>query len=206
MKKRYKALIILAVFLTILIYAFTFGKYTGVHPGEIGLAYGINANVNNEQVVDNAKKLKGVLYDFSQGNFNNIGGKAGFIVCVDVVDISYSRAGFPIEEYLKQDYAKNKESYISKGLHNTPATSFFFRRVQNYYTYCENNGLLIKQCMQPQQGDLVFYGKNHVTLVSKSNNDGTYNEIESIGSGIIVQEHINKKWVTKDVGRILGSK
>lgn len=202
MKKRYKALIILSIFLFICAYVFTGGRYQGVHPGEIGSAYGVNASANADLVIEKAKQLKGVVYDFSQGAFHNAGGKAGFIVCVDIIDIAYSQSGFPFEEYLKKDYLKNKDSYTVKGLYNTPDTPFFFRRVINYYTYCENNGSLIKQCTRPQKGDLVFYGKEHIALVSKDNDDGTYNEIEAIGSGIIVQEHINKKWETKDVGRI----
>lgn len=203
MKKRYRILIIPAIFLFIFAYVFTVGRYQGVHPGEIGPVYGVNASTNADMVIEKARQLKGVVYDFSQGSLDNAGGKAGFIVCVDVIDIAYSQAGFPFEEYLKKDYLKNKDSYALKGSYNAPDTPFFFRRVMNYYTYCDNNGLLIKQCTKPQKGDLVFYGKKHITLVSQYNDDGTYNEIEAIGSGVIVQEHINKKWETKDVGRIL---
>lgn len=202
MKKHYIILIILSIFLFIFAYVFTVGRYQGVHPGEIGSAYGVNTNSNADLVIFKARQLKGVVYDFFQGSLHNAGGKAGFLVCVDVVDIAYSQAGFPFEEYLRKDYLQNKDSYTVTGSYNTPDTPFFFRRVTNYYTYCENNGFLIKQCAKPQKGDLVFYGKKHITLVSKYNNDGTYNEIEAIGSGVIVQEHINKKWETKDVGRI----
>lgn len=86
---------------------------------------------------------------------------------------------------------------------NTPASRFFFRRVRNIYDYCKGNNKLIRNCKVPKIGDLVFYSRWHVAMVTEVYKDGTYNEIEASPWTFFTVEHKNKKWVPKDVGRIL---
>src|SRR5512135_1109921 len=65
---------------------------------------GIKSIVKPEEVVEEARKLTGIVYDPVQGRFSNIGGRLGFIVCMDVPVISYSNAGFSIKDALDKDY------------------------------------------------------------------------------------------------------
>lgn len=159
---------------------------------------------NIEDIVSNARKMEGTLYDYSQGKYDNLAGKLGFLVCVDIPKISYAEAGIYFEQILSEDFNKHSNLYDTEDGINTPSTSFFYRRTRNYYRYFELNNKLIKNCESPKVGDLVFYGKDHIALVSEVHDDGTYNEIETAPWTIFAVEHKNKKWENRDVGRILG--
>jgi len=158
---------------------------------------------NMTDIISNTRDLKGILYDQLQGRLNNIGGKFGLIVCIDVPRIAYANAGIYIEKLMNEDYKANKTKYDSRNGTNTPNTQFFFRRVSNLFVYCRNSNKLIEKCLVPRIGDIVFYGTGHVTLVSDVHNDGTYDELETHPGTIVVIEHKNKKWVPRNVGRIL---
>lgn len=158
---------------------------------------------NKDDIVKNAKQLKGIFYDYFKGRYNNIGGRLGFLVCIDVPRIAYSEAGIHFNRILEKDFQVNSEFYDTEDGINTPASPFFYRRVRNYYSFFEANNKLIRDCEQPQAGDLVFYGKYHVALVTGVHHDGTYDEIETAPWTGFVVEHQNKKWVPIDVGRIL---
>jgi uncharacterized protein YijF (DUF1287 family) len=154
-------------------------------------------------IARNARGLLGIGYDFSQGKFDNLGGRLGLVVCVDVPRLAYAGAGISLEKLLKDDFAAHPSHYDTDGGRNTPASPFFGRRVRNLYVYCHGNGCLIEKCGEPKVGDLVFYGRVHVALVVEVHGDGTYDEIEAAPAALVVAEHRHKRWVARDVGRIL---
>ncbi|MGE5480713.1 MAG: DUF1287 domain-containing protein [Chloroflexota bacterium] len=158
---------------------------------------------NAQDIAENARKLKGTFYEYFKGLYENIGGKAGFLVCYDVPRIAYRKAGLSLDVLLREDYAKNKDNYNPEKGINLPNTDYFFRRTRNLYAYCEGNGKLIKNCLKPRPGDVLFYGRYHITLVIEVNPDGTINEVESAPETIFITEHKNKKWRPMDVGRLL---
>lgn len=54
---------------------------------------------NIEDIVSNVRKMEGTLYDYSQGKYDNLAGKLGFLVCVDIPKISYAEAGYILNKY-----------------------------------------------------------------------------------------------------------
>ena len=204
-KSRRKIISILLVLIVFVIlvgtYILLFHTYKGDPPGSLNYPQKDNVDVND--VISNARKLKGVFYDQLQGSFNNIGGKSGFLVCCDIPNIAYAQAGFSFEKFLKDDFSSHPEHYNTRNGTNTPSTIFFYRRVENFYAYCKYNNKLIINCESPKVGDLIFYGQSHVSLVSEVHSDGTINEIETNRGTIFVVEHVNKKWTNQTVGRVL---
>ncbi len=210
-KSIFKFLIILALLLILISgYLIIFHGYRDTesnYSDRVASIYEVDADgdgvPNKEDIVKNARALKGVFYEYLKGKYNNLGGRLGFLVCIDVPRIAYAKAGIDFEPLLKKDFTINKSYYDVEGGSNTPESPFFSRRVRNYYAFFEANNQLIKQCKQPQVGDLVFYGRYHVALVSGVHEDGTYNEIETAPWTGFVVEHKNKNWVPIDVGRML---
>jgi uncharacterized protein YijF (DUF1287 family) len=154
-------------------------------------------------VARNARGLRGIGYDLFQGKYDNLGGRIGLVVCVDVPRIAYAGAGISLEKLLRDDFAAHPGHYDTDGGRNTPASPFFCRRVRNLYAYCLGNGCLIAGCAEPRVGDLVFYGRMHVALVTGVHGDGTYDEVEAAPRAVFVVEHEKKRWLARDVGRIL---
>jgi len=161
---------------------------------------GIN---NRRDMVNAANSLVGTLYDPLKGGYGNIGGKMGFIVCIDVPRIAYEKAGIYFQYLLTEDFQNHPEHYDIQNGMNTPDTPYFFRRVRNVYDYADGNGYLIHKSKTPAVGDIVFYGRYHAAMVTKVYNNGTYDEVEADPKLIFVQKHIHKKWQPRDVGRIL---
>jgi uncharacterized protein YijF (DUF1287 family) len=215
MKKLIKrAAIVLAIPLLILIYLLIFHSYKGdefttASAGsstlDLPLQPDINQNgiSNKDEISEEGRKLVGTLYDPLKGSIYNIGGKMGFIVCIDVPRIAYGHAGISLTNLLAEDYKNNPEHYDTEGGINTPETPFFFRRVRNVYDFAKGNDLLIEKAKTPEVGDIVFYGRYHATLVTAVHEDGTYDEVEAHPKLIFVKEHKNKEWIPRDVARIL---
>ena len=111
MKKKMIILSIAVSAALIIIYIFTIGRYKGEKAGEIGLKYGIKYHILQSDVVQKAREERGVIYDFSQGKFKNLFSHFGFIVCSDLIDIALSKAGYPLEYEMKNDYKLNKNKY-----------------------------------------------------------------------------------------------
>ena len=103
-KKRFKLFLgILSIMVVLsIIYILLFCAYKGDSPGSLN--YPEKDNVKVSDVISNARKLKGVFYDQLQGGLNNIGGKSGFLVCCDVPNIAYAKAGISLEKLLNDDY------------------------------------------------------------------------------------------------------
>lgn len=162
-----------------------------------------NGTSNKQDLISGAKRLVGVLYDPLKGGHGNIGGRMGFIVCIDVPRIAYADAGISLDQLLKDDYAQHPIHYETQGGTNTPATPYFYRRVRNVYDYARTNGMLVPQAAKPKVGDIVFYSRYHATLVVGTHKDGTYDEVEAKPNQIFVREHVKKKWKVRDVARLL---
>jgi hypothetical protein len=182
------------------VYINTIGRYHGEKPGSIGIKYGINKYVDKDDVVKMARKQRGVIYDFSRGKYDNKFSKFGFIVCADLIDIAFSKAGYPLEYEMKNDYRINFDKY-----QDSPTTGYFFRRTRNIHQFCEDKNFLIRRCKKPEVGDIVFYGQYHVALVTRILDKGRYCQIEALPNQIIVME-TEKVWKNNDVGRIDFSK
>lgn len=139
----------------------------------------LNAMPSVDAVINNAQDLIGTLYDPLMGMHNNIGGRMGFIVCSDVPNIAYGRAGYSFVDALNNDFAKHKSFYNSAD-GNNPKNPYFHRRARNLYAFFQANENLAKPSYKPQVGDLAFYKKaqqsyvSHVALVSKVTADGYY--------------------------------
>ncbi|WP_027724838.1 thrombospondin type 3 repeat-containing protein [Tuberibacillus calidus] len=158
---------------------------------------------NAQDIVQAANRLVGVLYDPLKGGYGNIGGKMGFIVCIDVPRIAYAKAGIRLADLLTADFKRHPKHYNTENGGNTPETPYFFRRVRNVYDYAQGNGFLVKDSLQPRVGDIVFYGRYHATLVTKVYQNGYYDEIEADPKLIFVKKHVHKKWQPHDVARLI---
>lgn len=126
-----------------------------------------------------ARGLKGVLYDQLKGGQRNLGGRLGFLVCIDVPRIAYAAAGVDLDSLLREDYRIHKEFYTVEASGNTPDTQFFVRRVRNLYAYCRANGKLLYNPPELRVGDLIFPNTSHIVLVSETRPDGTVSIIEN---------------------------
>lgn len=88
----------------------------------------INGNgvSNKREIVSEAKDLVGTLYDPLKGSLYDIGGRMGFVVCIDVPRIAYGQAGIDFKQLLTKDYREHPEHYNTEQGMNTPSTPFFF--------------------------------------------------------------------------------
>jgi uncharacterized protein YijF (DUF1287 family) len=139
-------------------------------------------NVDRSRIVEEARKLAGLMYDPAQGYLNNIGGRMGLIVCMDVPRLAYRNAGTSIKRLLEEDYRAHPEHY---GEHDgRPGDPFFDRRARNLYSYCKFNGCLDLKG-PPKPGDVVFLSRSregwvtHIALVSDVAPDGRYKVVEA---------------------------
>lgn len=162
-------------------------------------------------VIENAKSLIGTLYDPLMGQYDNIGGKLGFIVCSDVPNIAYGLSGYSLENQLRTDF-KLHRSFYNTGNVNTPGNSYFHRRARNLFAYFEANKRLYNPLSKPKVGDLAFYKKSssqiisHVALVSEVEGS-TYKIIESAPKTLVTTENesrspISRGWILMGFGRI----
>lgn len=141
-----------------------------------------NPQADRAQIVTEARKLIGLWYDPAQGYLDNIGGKLGFIVCMDVPRLAYRNAGTSIGHLLDADYKAHPDHY---GKHDgRPGDPYFDRRARNLYTYCQYNGCL-DMTGPPEPGDVVFMSHGptswitHIDLVSSVAPDGRYTVVEA---------------------------
>jgi hypothetical protein len=192
---------LLSILILLIAYILLFGRYRGVKPGNIGNYYGERKVIPVSDIVGNARSLEGILYDFSMGSLNNKLSDFGFIVCADLIDISFSKSGYPLENRMKEDFIVNRKSYNTENGVNNLDTKYFYRRSRNIKQFCINNGFYIEHCTYPLPGDIIFYGDYHVALVTSSLKNGYIKQIEALPNQIMVME-LKKKWNNNPVGRI----
>ncbi len=141
-----------------------------------------NARTDRARVVAEARKLIGLWYDPAQGYLNDVGGKMGMIVCMDVPRLAYRNAGTSIRKLLEDDYRAHPEHYGKRD--GRPGDPYFDRRARNLYSYCKHNRCL-DMTGPPKPGDVVFmsHGENawisHIALVSDVGADGSYRVVEA---------------------------
>jgi uncharacterized protein YijF (DUF1287 family) len=165
------------------------------------------------RIVEEARKLTGILYDPIQGYFHNIGGRLGFIVCMDVPVLAYSNAGSSIKRLLETDYAAHPEYYGKKD--GRPGDPYFHRRARNLYSYCKANACLHMEG-PPRPADVVFMSRSkdgwitHIALVTEVSPDGGYKVVEaSRDEWYLTREEpaermFRRGWLFRGFGRPLG--
>lgn len=164
-----------------------------------------------DKVIENARSLSGTLYDPLMGQYDNLGGRMGFIVCSDVPNIAFGLAGFSLERLLIQDFKKHSAFYNGKD-GNSPGNPYFHRRARNLYAYFKANRTLHKPSVTPKVGDFAFYKKakdayiSHVTLVSEVKGK-QYQVMESAPKTLVAMENsgespVSRGWVLMGFGRL----
>jgi uncharacterized protein YijF (DUF1287 family) len=185
------------------------------HGNKTTLTFKSEDQIDINEVIAEARKLKGIMYDPLQGKYNNIGGKLGFIVCIDIPLLAYQNADYSIKKVMEEDFKTHPEHYDTKDW-NIPQNPFFHRRARNLYDYCKGTNRLIPLDQRPKNGDVVFYTKkqdgiiSHIALITKAENNGSYWVIESAPETILSKETTNKKveargWIPISFGRIIKS-
>ncbi|MBI3564420.1 MAG: DUF1287 domain-containing protein [Elusimicrobia bacterium] len=163
-------------------------------------------------IVSEARKLEGLWYDPVQGYFHDIGGKLGFIVCMDVPRLAYRNAGTSLRRLLEADYAAHPDHYGKRD--GRPGDPYFDRRARNLHAYCKFNGCL-DMAGPPEPGDVVFMSRgpngwiSHIALVSETAPDGSYRVVEaSRDEWYVTREEDSRKmfergWTFRGFGRPL---
>lgn len=169
---------------------------------------------DRSRVVAEARKLVGLWYDPAQGYLNDVGGKLGLIVCMDVPRLAYRNAGTSIRKLLEDDYKAHPDHYGKRD--GRPGDPYFDRRARNLYSYCKHNGCLDMKG-PPDPGDVIFMSRSqtgwisHIALVSHVGADGKYKVVEaSRDEWYITREEDGEKmlgrgWVFRGFGRPLRS-
>jgi len=156
-----------------------------------------------ETVVAAARSLKGILYDQSKGKYNNLGGRLGMLVCIDVPRIAYAKAGVDLDSLLRQDYSVHRNYYSRESSGNTPDTPFFVRRVRNLLSYCRANGKMLPESAEPRPGDLVFPNDMHVVMVTEIDGKGYWRLVENSPDTFVTVEHGWETWGSNSICRLL---
>jgi|CXWL01.1.fsa_nt_gi uncharacterized protein YijF (DUF1287 family) len=171
-----------------------------------------NPATDRSRVVSEARKLIGLWYDPAQGYLNDIGGKMGLIVCMDVPRLAYRNSGTSIRKLLEDDYKAHPDHYGKRD--GRPGDPYFDRRARNLYSYCKHNGCL-DMAGPPEPGDVVFMSHSqtgwitHIALVSSVSSDGRYSVVEaSRDEWYITREEDSAKmlgrgWIFRGFGRPL---
>lgn len=171
-----------------------------------------NPKTDRARVVAEGRKLIGLWYDPIQGYFNNLGGKMGLIVCMDVPRLAYRNAGTSIRKLLEMDYKAHPEHYGKRD--GRPGDPYFDRRARNLYSYCKHNGCL-DMSGPPEPGDVVFMSHSqtgwvtHIAMVSSVSVDGRYRVLEAsrdewyITRELDSEKMLGRGWIFRGFGRPL---
>jgi uncharacterized protein YijF (DUF1287 family) len=171
-----------------------------------------NAAVGRQRIVDEARKLSGILYDPLQGYFGDFGGKAGLIVCMDVPVIAYRNAGASLRRLLEADYRAHPEHFNPRD--GKPGNPFFHRRARNLYNYCQATGRL-KLDGRPLPADVVFFSHGpkgaitHIALISTVAADGRIDVVEAsrdywyLTRETSLKDVTRRGWVFRGFGDVL---
>ena len=184
----------------------------------VGLGYHGTRNFDSadvlphaKMVISKARALKGTPYDPLMGGLNDIGARLGFIVCTDIIDISFGLSGYSWKQILRKDFEQHTDAYDSRD-GNNPNSHYFHRRARNLYAYFKANDKLAPSEYVPSPGDLVFYRKSnmgmvgHVALVTDVMGTG-YRIMESAPRTIFAQEvnqqsPLDRGWILAGFGRM----
>ena len=136
------------------------------------------------------------LYDPLMGMYGDPLKQLGFVVCIDVPIRSYMSAGVSLPELLREA-AKENPAWFKIASDNPPPSPFFVRRVRNYADLFQHHPAL-ETSPSPLAGDLAFYGRWHIGLVTEVGPDGTYKVAEARGPLFPVTERsdaaMTRRW------------
>ncbi|MEJ2420288.1 MAG: DUF1287 domain-containing protein [Acidobacteriota bacterium] len=138
----------------------------------------------------------------------------GWIVCIDVPDIAYRRAGFSIKQMLAADFKIHPGAYDTRN-GNNPASPFFHRRARNLYAYCRANGRLLPMSERPEPADVIFFKKpgqktiTHIALVIGPGGKEGCRMVEAAPETVLTREPAlagveGRGWRPQGIGRLLG--
>ncbi|HPD18474.1 MAG TPA: thrombospondin type 3 repeat-containing protein [Candidatus Goldiibacteriota bacterium] len=145
---------------------------------------------NIQDALNNARCLIGRPYEQLGGEFRDVGFKFGGIVCIDLINLAYEKAGIYFEKELRDYYYKKKEIFKNRRWNN-PDDRCFARRVINFEAYCRDRGFMLKNDEKLRPGDLISFMGRHIVMVEKVM-DNDFIVIESSGKRYFTRR-TNKK-------------
>lgn len=135
------------------------------------------ADATRARAVAGARAMRWLPYDPFMGTHGDPLGPWGFVVCIDVPLRAYRAAGVPLAALLKES-ARAHPGWFKIGPDNSPDNRFFYRRVRNYNDLFRNHPGL-EASPTPQAGDLAFFGRWHIALVTESTPGGSWRAVEA---------------------------
>ena len=136
-----------------------------------------NGKANEAEALSYAGSMTGVPYDPLMGKFDNVLGKLGMVVCIDVPVRAYLSAGVSFPALLRQSAAEHPD-WFHINTSNHKEDPFFYRRVRNYFNLFKNHPCL-EVSSSPRPGDLAFYGKTHIAVVTSVTDEEKFKVIEA---------------------------
>ena len=129
------------------------------------------------RAVAGARAMRWLPYDPLMGMYGDPLAPWGFVVCIDVPLRAYRAAGVPLAALLKES-ARGHPEWFKIGPDNSPDNRFFYRRVRNYNDLFRRHPAL-EAAPTPRAGDLAFFGRWHIALVTEVAGDGTWRAVEA---------------------------
>lgn len=163
-----------------------------------------NGIPNLEEILEVAKRMEGVWYDITEDRLWEIARRFGFLRKIDTVVKPYDYAGIFIGAEIRRDFEKHPQKYIE-----TPRHPFFEKRIENLFTFLENNDMILPRDAVPHLGDIVFYGENfdQVALVTRVFENDSFFVLEADASHVTMvlpnKEVVKRAGEIKAFGRIL---
>lgn len=154
---------------------------------------------NIEDALNNAKKYIGRPYEQLGGGFRDVGFKFGGIVCIDLINLAYEKAGIYFEKELRDYYNKKKEIFKNRTWNN-PKDRCFARRVENFEAYCKDRGFILKNDKNLQPGDLISFRGKHIAMIEKVFKDD-FIAIEAAGKRYFTRRTYKKGLYERNIER-----
>lgn len=129
------------------------------------------------RAVAGARAMRWLPYDPFMGTHGDPLTPWGFVVCIDVPLRAYRAAGVSLAALLKES-AQTQPGWFKIGPENAPDNRFFYRRVRNYNDLFRNHPAL-EASPTPKAGDLAFFGRWHIALVTEATPDGAWRAVEA---------------------------
>jgi hypothetical protein len=125
---------------------------------------------NIQDALQAAETLIGRPYDQLNEQGDSVLSKLGAIVCIDVINYSFEKAGIYFEKEEKDLYKKHPRLFPERDWNN-PTDANFGRRVRNFRVYCEYMGFMLPKGAALRPGDIVMFGGSHIALIEKVDGD-----------------------------------
>jgi hypothetical protein len=125
---------------------------------------------NIQDALQAAESLIGRPYDQFNESGDSPMSKLGAIVCIDVINYPFEKAGIYFEKEIKGLYKIHPRLFPERDWNN-PTDSNFGRRVRNFRAYCEYKGFMLAEGAALKPGDIVMFGGGHIALIEKVDGD-----------------------------------